>query len=82
MYTFKKRVVIHRSGVPDSVKYCLVLLDDGSMQRAFYNDEWVFCEEYLPVMEKVKEWCYIEDLFEVPKNTDIRMYIDENENCI
>ena len=82
MNVFEKRVVIHRSGVPDSVKYCLVLLDDGSMQRAFYNEEWVFCEEYLPVMEKVKAWCYIENLFEVHESSDIRMYIEESENRI
>ena len=83
MYNFEKRVVIHQAGVPNSDKYCLVLLEDGiKMQRAFYDEKWIFCEDYLPRNDQVKAWCYIEDLFESPKNVDIRMYIDESERCI
>ena len=81
---FEKRVVIHRSGVPTSDKYCLVLLNDGTMNRAHYSEKygWVSAEEGFLTKREVKSWCYIEDLFESHKNVDIRMYIDESESCI
>ena len=83
MHNFEKRVVIHDGKeVPSNDKYCLALLKDGTMQRAFYNREWVFCEDYLPREDDVKAWCYIEDLFEAPKNVDIRMYIGKSESRI
>ena len=81
MHNFEKRVVIHQAGVPNSDKYCLVMLEDGTMQKAFYDEgEWVFCNDNLP--KNIKAWFYIEDLFEAPKNVDIRLYIDESESCI
>ena len=84
MHNFEKRVVIHRSGVPDSDKYCLVLLEDGEMCRAHHGKEfgWVSAEESVLSSRTVKAWCYIEDLFEAPKNIDIRLYIDEKEGCV
>ena len=82
MHNFEKRVVIHRSGVPNSDKYCLAMLEDGTMQKAFFDNKWIFCDDYMPATENVKAWCYIEDLFESPKNIDIRLYIDESESCI
>ena len=81
MYNFEKRVVIHQSGVPNSDKYCLVMLEDGTMQKAFYDEgEWVFCNDNLP--EKIKAWFYIEGIFDTQESADIRMYIDESERCI
>ena len=82
MHNFEKRVVIHDGAeVPSDSKYCLVLLENGMMQRAFYyTGEWIFCNEYLP--EQIIAWCYIEDLFKQPKNVDIRMYIGKSESRI
>ena len=82
MHNFEKRVVIHQAGVPNSDKYCLVMLEDGTMQKAFFDDKWILFDDYDPSIVKVKSWCYIEDLFKLPKNVDIRMYIDESESCI
>ena len=79
---FEKRVVIHQAGVPTSDKYCLVMLEDGTMQKAFFDDKWILFDDYNPSIVNVKSWCYIEDLFKSPKNLDIRMYIDESESCI
>lgn len=79
---FEKRVVIHRSGVPDCDKYCLVTLDDGTMERAFFDKKWIFVDEYLHDQGEVKAWCYIDSLFDAPKNVDIRMYIDGEESRI
>ena len=67
MHNFEKRVVIHDGKeVPSDDRYCLVLLKNGMQQRAFYNREWIFCEDYLPMKDDVKAWCYIEKLFEGP----------------
>ena len=84
MHNFVKRVVVHQAGVPNSDKYCLVLLDDGTINRAHHSEDygWVSAEEGFLAKREVKAWCYIEDLFESPKNVDIRMYIDESERCI
>ena len=79
---FEKRAVIHQSGVPTSDKYCLVLFEDGMMHIAFYNNKWILVHDYMTSTDNVKAWCYIEDLFDAPKNVDIRMYIDESESCI
>ena len=75
MHNFEKRVVIHQDGVPNSDKYCLVMLEDGTMQKAFFDDKWILFDDYNPSIVNVKSWCYIEDLFKSPKNLDIRMYI-------
>ena len=83
MHNFEKRVLIHDGKeVPSDERYCLALLKDGTMHRAFYNREWVFCDDYLTREDDVKAWCYIEGLFEEPKSADIRMYIDEEDNRI
>ena len=83
MNNFEKRVVIHDGKeVPSDDRYCLVLLKNGIQQRAFYNRKWFFCEGHLYREEEVKAWLYIEDLFEAPKNIDIRLYIDEKEGCV
>ena len=84
MHNFEKRVVIHWSGVPDSDKYCLVLLEDGTMNRAHHSEDygWVSAEEGFLANREVKAWCYIDCLFEEPKTVDIRMFIDEAESCI
>ena len=83
MHNFEKRVVIHDGKeIPSHYIYCLVLLEDGTMQRAFWDIYWISSEDNILTKDEVKAWCYIEDLFESPKNVDIRMYIDESENSI
>ena len=82
MYNFERRVVIHDGKeVPSDSRYCLLKTEGGTMTIAFFDNQWVFGEDYYTNNE-IKAWCYIEDLFEAPNSADIRMYIDENEKCI
>lgn len=86
MYNFEKRVVIHDGKeVPSDDRYCLVLLSDGAMHRAFFDKEdkdWILEGDYIRDKDNVVGWFYIEDLFDAPKNVDIRFYLDEKEKQI
>ena len=84
MHNFEKRVVVHDGKEqPLSDEYCIVMMHDGDIHKAFNNDgEWIFTDGFHLQNPCVKSWFYVENIFDVPKIADIRMYIDESERCI
>lgn len=81
---FARRVMIHQNKeVPTDERYCIVLLHDGDIQKAFYNDtSWIFSGDFPLDRPAVKAWFYVEDLFEKQESVDIREFVDDKDGRI
>ena len=84
MKTFNKQITISDGKTtPSDDRYCIVLMYNGDIQKAFYRDgDWIFSDGFYLQMPCIKAWFYVENIFDSPENIDIRMYISESESRI
>ena len=84
MKTFNKQITItDGKTTPSDDRYCIVMMYDGDIQKAFYRDgDWIFSDGFYLQRPCIKAWFYVEDVFDMHEQPDIRMYVDAQEGQI